>query len=73
MSKIILNIECENAEEAEVYLKAYKYKHMLDDIWEECFRPNRKHGYGIKILDKEESHDIIEEIAEIYLRIIRED
>lgn len=53
-------------------LNGSKYKHIIDDIWQNVFRPNRKHGYGNKILDTDEAHNIIEELITIYLRTIED-
>ena len=71
MKKII--IEYDNVEEANLSLRAPELQDKLDQIWEECFRKNNKHGYNDELLDSEEAYDIIERLSQIYLDIVNGD
>ena len=70
MDKITL--EFTDIEQAQHAINGVKYSLALDDIWEKVFRPNNKHSYGNKILDKEESYEVIEELMKIYQEVIGE-
>jgi len=49
MAKIILEFDSyEDAEELKDALAGTKNAGKLEDIWMECFRPNRKHGFSDK-------------------------
>jgi len=56
-----------------------KYSIQLDDVWDECFRPNFKHGYNEqieKIIAKcgnDNAYNLIEELSKIYTTITKEE
>jgi len=59
-------------EENEEFLDAFngsKYKYVIEEIWNEVFRKNRKHGYNNPKLDSDEAYEIIEELIKIYLEV----
>ena len=66
-------IEYDSIEEANSALRAPELQDKLDQIWEECFRKNRKGwDYTNPILNTEEAYDVIEAIAQIYLDIVND-
>ena len=56
---------------ARVAMNAEVYKNAFEEIWEQCFRPNNKHGYPGKdsILNKESSYDVIEALIEKFQEV----
>ncbi len=64
--EVTLKFNDEEMEEAMVAMKAQKYKDCIDEIWERCFRPNHKHGYGNELLDASEASGVIDKLAKIY-------
>lgn len=85
MSKGILEFDLpEEEEEFSNAVNGAKYKDMIEDTWDECFRPMFKHGYDTNIesliekcgtyTDEEgdlsyHGHDLIEAISEIFKRV----
>lgn len=65
-----LLIEVDDAEDASTFLNAYNYKDALEDIWQQCFRPNNKHGYPEEELNAELAYRVIEILSEKYLMIL---
>ena len=69
----------EDREEHEDALNGTKYKGQLDEVWNQVFRPHRKHGYSNQELQKliddnfEIADKIIEGLIDIYLEVVRED
>jgi len=73
MSKVTLTFDTyEDREELADALNGTKNAAKLEDIWEECFRKNNKHGYGNPILDSDEAYEVIEALKEIYLEIVND-
>ena len=70
-SKYIL--EFDNEEEFLTAVNGWKYEAQLEEVWQRVFRPNRKYGYDNKILDDEKSYDVIEELIDIYLKVITDE
>ena len=66
-------------EDHKLALKGRENKCKLDEVWNQVFRPNNKHGYHQKkikdlfVKDEELCYDLIEELAGIYLDIMREE
>ena len=64
-------------EKLETMLKASKIEVALEEIWQQCFRPNYKHGYNddiFKTLTKRQGnliHKVIDCLAEKYQEIIK--
>ena len=56
---------------ARVAMNAEVYKNAFEEIWEQCFRPNNKHGHPGKdsILNKESSYDVIEALIEKFQEV----
>ena len=75
--KVILEFsdegECgmEEMRMARVAMNAEIYKNAFEEIWEQCFRPNNKHGYpgNDSILNKESSYDVIEALIEKFQEV----
>lgn len=76
VNKIIL--EFDDKEEALDAMNGTKYLCQIEEIWDECFRPCFKHGYEPRIeamieeCGRDNAHDLIEAIAEIYLEVVKE-
>lgn len=64
--------ETTDKDEAEVYLKAREYVDAVEDIWQQCFRPRYKHGYGDELLDSEQAGLVIDKLAEIYRKVLED-
>jgi len=68
----------EEREELELAQKGWEYKSKLDDVWEEVFRPYRKHGYSDEELQNtidahpETARVVIEGLIKIYLEILND-
>ena len=72
-TKLIFDSEVEGDDELlSCALMGVKYKDTLDSIWNDVFRPHRKHGYGNEILDSEAAYPVIEELIERYQRLLEE-
>lgn len=65
-------IETYSKAEMNYFLKADDYKYVIDEIWQKCFKPNNKHGYGDELLDDKKSYDIIEKLADLYREILND-
>jgi hypothetical protein len=44
--KIRLIIDCEDREEAQMYLDASKNQELVSNVWDELFRPRHKYGHS---------------------------
>lgn len=55
-------------------VQAEDMRYVLDEVWEQLFRPNNKHGYNShnEILNSEEAYEIIEEMQKIYINILED-
>lgn len=68
----------EDQDRLEDAMEGTNYKDQLEQVWQECFRPNRKHGYGDDELEKliaeigPNASELIEKLAHIYIRITSE-
>jgi len=69
---MIYTFETADKDEAEALLRATDSAAIVHEIWERCFRPNRKQSYNNKLLNKDSSFEIIEAIAEIYQEVIND-
>jgi hypothetical protein len=69
----------EDSDALDAALNGAKYKSQLDEIWQEVFRPYRKHGYVQKNLQEcieanpEVAETIIEGLIEIYQGVVHEE
>ena len=78
-----VTITFDDPEDAKVAMDGWKYKHTIDDIWNEVFRPIRKHGYnnrkieeildGLQCGEENVGYELIEHLIEIYFEVVRED
>jgi len=64
--KVKLEFDDDEQEEARTAFQGAMYQTALHGVWEKCFRPNNKHGYGNKLLDSEESYEVIEELIKLF-------
>jgi len=67
----------EEREDLELAIHGWRYKNVVDEIWQECFRPAFKHGYSHKELNDllEKSDDVaraIELLSEIYQNCVKD-
>lgn len=66
-------VEFHDEEELTTALNGWKYEGMIEEIWQKCFRPARKHGYGDELLDSDQGREVIEKLIKIYIEITKED
>ncbi len=45
MQVIIKFDGCEEREEYETALNGWKWKNRFEEVWQQCFRPQHKHGF----------------------------
>lgn len=64
--KVTLEFDDDEREEADMAFNGAKAHYKLEEIWQKCFRPNNKHGYGNKILDTDAAYEIIEELIKLH-------
>lgn len=64
--------ESNDREEFKHAVNGHKYRMVLDEVWQQCFRPNYKHGYRDEALNTEEAHEIIDKLAEIYKQLLED-
>jgi hypothetical protein len=78
MAKITLEFDLETEQEMyEAALNGSSYKEQIEQIWQHCFRPLRKHGYPDKELEAlcedDKVEKAIEMIIEIYFKVLKDD
>jgi hypothetical protein len=63
----------EEAEEYNDAINGSRYKYALDEVYEQVFRPSRKHGYSDleinELLKNEKCKLLIEKLIDIYLEV----
>lgn len=69
--KVLLRFDLpEDKEEYEDAMNGSRYKCQLDDVWNNVFRPSRKHGYSNtrlnELLDKPDGRELMELLIDLY-------
>lgn len=66
----------EDTEDFKVAQKGMEYKLALEDVWNEVFRPNFKHGYSNEVLQEltqnPQVFEAIKLLSEIYQAVLTE-
>lgn len=63
----------EEREDFETAQHGWKYKCMIDDVWEKLFRPYHKHGYSNaeinELLEKEDCQKLLQHLEGLYREV----
>ena len=80
MPKAVLEFNLpEETEDFKDAQNGWKYKSQIEEVWQEVFRPYRKHGYRNQELQNvindnpAVAHTIIESLIEIYHKVLKDE